>query len=97
MNHIIIFNEKHGKRIFDASTPELLAKACLKVFTDRLRDGFWYLTPEKDEIDYKRWLRDVKKLVKTQTIGLWCVKRRWYTAEMLMYYRKDAEYEGFQQ
>jgi hypothetical protein len=41
MNRIIIFKEKHGDRYFDASTPELLHKACLKIFKERLAEG-WY-------------------------------------------------------
>lgn len=36
---ILIAKEKHGKRYFDASTPELLAGACLTLLRERMEDG----------------------------------------------------------
>jgi len=41
-NRIIAFTEKHGTRRFIGSTPELMAKALIKVLTDRINDGYWY-------------------------------------------------------
>jgi hypothetical protein len=38
---IIIFKGKHGDRYFDASTKEAVHKACLKIFKERNREG-WY-------------------------------------------------------
>lgn len=46
MKRIIVFKEKHGSRIFDASTDAQLHAACLKVVTERLKEGYWYDKPE---------------------------------------------------
>lgn len=42
MNQILVFREKHDNRYFDASTDEAIAKACVKVFRERMGDGYWY-------------------------------------------------------
>lgn len=46
MNRLIIFSDKYSTRIFDASTPELLSRACLKVLRERFKEGYFYLEPE---------------------------------------------------
>lgn len=46
MKQIIVFKEKHGNRVFDASTNAQLHAACLKVVTERLKEGCWYIKPE---------------------------------------------------
>lgn len=39
---ILIFNEKHGDRYFDASTDEKLHAACLKILRERVGpEGYW--------------------------------------------------------
>ena len=43
---VLIAFEKHGSWYYDASTVELLAKACLNIVERRLNEG-WYL----DELD----------------------------------------------
>ncbi len=42
---MLVFHEKHGDRYFDASTPELIFKACLKILTERNKDN-WYRISE---------------------------------------------------
>lgn len=42
MNAIVIFKEKYGKRYFDASTPEALGLACVKVLKERAEAGYFY-------------------------------------------------------
>lgn len=42
MNKILIVNEKHCTRYFDASTPELLNAAALKILKERWNEGYWY-------------------------------------------------------
>ena len=59
MQTIIVFTEKHGDRYFDASTPELKARACAKILRERRDEGYWYnreyeapeptFTPEEKE------------------------------------------------
>lgn len=39
---IVIFEEKHSTRYFDASTEDALAAACLKILKERLQAGYWY-------------------------------------------------------
>lgn len=43
---IMIAHQKHGERFFDVSTPEKLAKASLKLLTDRWKEDCWYYPPE---------------------------------------------------
>lgn len=45
--HILVVKEKHGTYYFDASTPEKISRAALKILTDRF-NGNWYHRP-KDE------------------------------------------------
>jgi len=46
MSAIIIFKEKHGERIFDASTYASKCNACLQIFNERYKEGYWYDKPE---------------------------------------------------
>jgi hypothetical protein len=43
--NIIIFHEKHGDSIYDASTPEAIARACASIIKERYEQG-WYYAPE---------------------------------------------------
>jgi hypothetical protein len=45
---ILIFEEKHCHRFFDASTKELKRAAALKILTERLKDGYWYDAGRQD-------------------------------------------------
>lgn len=45
MQTILVAREKHGDRYFDASTPELLAAASLKLLRERMKEG-WYVKPD---------------------------------------------------
>lgn len=40
--NIIIFGEKHNQRYFYAPTLECLHKIALKIFKERVKEGFWY-------------------------------------------------------
>lgn len=41
-SRIIMFEEKHQTRYFDASTDEVLSRACVKVLRERVDEGYWY-------------------------------------------------------
>lgn len=46
MKKVIIFKEQQGIRVFDASTDELLAQACVKVLNERKDSNFFRYNPE---------------------------------------------------
>lgn len=60
MKQILIFKHKHGNQYYDASTNELLAKACLHILEFRLEEG-WYV-PEKPEIEDVLSEEEIEKL-----------------------------------
>jgi len=45
MKRILVLEEKHGTRHFDASTDKLLAQAALSVLKARFDEGGWYYAP----------------------------------------------------
>ena len=48
---ILVVEEKHGNRHFDASTPEKLHAACVKILKQRLKEG-WYTPGDEPKLDY---------------------------------------------
>lgn len=48
---VIILKEKHGDWVYDASTPENAARACLATIKRRLNDGYWYSDELEEEDD----------------------------------------------
>lgn len=52
MKQILIAHEKHGRRYFDASTPELLAENSLKLLKERWEEDWYWLEspPEGKDI-----------------------------------------------
>ena len=47
VTRILVLKEKHGDWHFDASTPELLHAACLKIVKKRNESGYFYNFDEK--------------------------------------------------
>ena len=47
MKRILVLEEKHGNRYFDASTDKLLAQASLIVLKERYEEGGWYFKPSE--------------------------------------------------
>ena len=43
---LLVFKEKHGERYFNVPNDDALFAACLKVVTERLKDGYWYNEPD---------------------------------------------------
>ena len=58
---IIVFDEKHGDRYFDASTAAKLQAVALKILTERLKSGYWYFKPEPFKEDPEK---EIEKLTK---------------------------------
>lgn len=46
---ILILEEKHGDRYYDASTPEALSRAAVKVLKERAEEGYWYIRHYADD------------------------------------------------
>lgn len=46
---VLVFEEKHGTRYFDASTPRNLGMACLKILSERLNEGYYTVYGEEPE------------------------------------------------
>jgi len=42
LKRILVVDEKHGYRYFDAGTEEALHASALKLVTERVEDGYWY-------------------------------------------------------
>jgi len=49
VTRILVLKEKHGEWHFDASTPELLHAACLKIVKERNESGYFYDFDENAE------------------------------------------------
>jgi hypothetical protein len=49
MTRILVLEEEHGNRYFDATTDEQLHKAALFVLRSRFDEGCWYPDPEPPE------------------------------------------------
>jgi hypothetical protein len=57
MGRIIVCQEKHGTRYYDASSDEEWAKSALKILSDRLDDGYWYYDPRAESHPFSLDLR----------------------------------------
>lgn len=55
---IIVFKEKHGNRYFDASTDEKVQAVALKIFNERLKEGYWYMDIEQRHQKYFNQAKD---------------------------------------
>ena len=56
MANIVIFKEKYGDRMFDASTEEALQKAFYSVLKERFAMGYWYYEPTPVEETLARYI-----------------------------------------
>lgn len=71
MKKILIAEEKHGSRYFDASTPELLHAAALKLVSERIETE--YFAEPKTELNR---LRDTLKTRDGKYAWLFLMERR---------------------
>lgn len=63
MGRIIVFEEKHGNRYFDASTDEQLARACVKILKERA--NMWYYREYDKGVDAKFSKQELETLALT--------------------------------
>jgi hypothetical protein len=49
---IIVCEEKHSTRHWDASTDEAWAKSSLAILTERFNEGYWYYNPEDEQHEF---------------------------------------------
>ena len=84
---ILVADEKHGTRYFDASTFELLDAACRKLLKQRLDEG-WYIVGPEPSVD----VCDIEKLP-THLVEM---SLEQYGRQQRQYERwqKDAEFEA---
>ena len=85
MEQVIIFHEKHGNRIFDGSTEELVRDAMLSIVKERSDDGFWYEDTEADVVRAQQVVDMIK----------YDIDRAFVLAKVLLNNRQFHEYEGF--
>lgn len=52
---IIVCEEKHSTRYWDASTDEAWASSSLAILTQRWNDGYWYHDPDKLDVQTRQW------------------------------------------
>jgi len=109
-NRILIFKEKHGDRYFYVPTPDDLHKAAIKVFKERVKEGYWYyfdvkepLKPDISREDglkfkafYERDLKYYNEILKEKKLYENALNDT--TGEIVWKFlrqRQDNEYEGF--
>jgi hypothetical protein len=106
MTRVIIFREKHGDLIFDASTPELVGKAMVKVISDRLNDDYWYendYTLQGRSVDtgeqpdlFKKKVLSVKEVAqKVIELSTTEPEKAYVLAKTFMGCRQRHQYEGY--
>lgn len=64
VNLVIEFKGKHGSRLFDGSTPKLIAQACTKILRERQDEGWFWRSYEKP---YQETLDKENKAILTLT------------------------------
>ena len=82
MKEVIIFEEKQGLRIFDASTSELVAKAMVKIVKERLEQGWYNANAQKV----------AQVVIEAATVNLEHAHR---LARNFLGGRRHAEYENY--
>ena len=94
INKILIAEEKHGTRYFDASTPEALNAAAFSLLKERWDEGYWYYLgdpPEnKDVLPY-----DQIDSLPTQSLKDSELKRRTqYLRDLHSWQNEEKEYNA---